>query len=75
MVIPETHLTLKRKLAIYYQMNVIITFVLLTAEVIVFCLKYCLLFAGFTIGLQNVAELDGQSVQQSPCLDKRDWVL
>jgi len=56
-------------------MNVIITFVLLTAEVTAYCLLYWLLFAGCTMGVQKVAELDSQRVQQSTCLDNREWIL
>jgi len=37
-------------------------YVLLPAVVIVFCLLYCLLFAGCTMGFQKVAELDSQRV-------------
>ena len=49
--------------------------VLLTAEFMVFCLLYCLVFAGCTMGFQKVAELGSQRVQQSTCLDNREWIL
>jgi len=55
-------------------MNVIITFALLTAKVMVYCLLYWLLFAGCTMGFQKVAELDCQRVQQSNCLDNGEWI-
>jgi len=48
---------------------------MLTAEDMVFCLTYGLLFAGCTMGFQKVAELDSESVQQSTCFDNREWIL
>ena len=69
--------TIECKMEVHYllQMNVIITFVLLTAEVMVYCLLYWLLFAGCAMGFQKVVKLDSQSVQQSTCLDDRQWIL
>jgi len=55
-------------------MDVITTFVLLTAEIMVFWLLYRLLLAGCTVGFQEVAELDSQRVHQSTCLDNREWI-
>ena len=56
-------------------MNVIITFVLLTVEGMVFWLLYLMLLAGCTMGFQKVAELDSQRIQQSTCLDNREWIF
>jgi hypothetical protein len=56
-------------------MKFITRFVLLSAEIKVFWLLHWLLFAGCTMGFQKVAELDSQRVQQSTCLDNREWIL
>jgi hypothetical protein len=68
--------TIECKVEVFYllQMNVILSFVLLNSEVMLLWLLYWGLFAGCTMGFQKIAELDSQRVQQSNCLDNREWI-